>query len=74
MGALLLSCALVRRPYRRSGRRRTPPRVDRRADRPTSERAYPVAVPSLVSSPFHPHPQARAELGRAELAAVCPAG
>ena len=50
------------------------PTAYRRADRPTSERAYPVAVPSLVSSPFHPHPQARAELGRAELAAVCLAG
>ena len=33
-------------------------------------RAYPVAVPFLVSPPFHPRPQAHAELGRAELAAV----
>ena len=29
-------------------------------------RAYPVAVPFPVSPPFHPHPRARAELGRAE--------
>ena len=33
-------------------------------------RAYPVAVPFLVSPPFHPRPRAHAELGRAELAAV----